>query len=96
MSSCRFRSLSAFGSPSGLFSVLASGGVPVQITAVDPARHEIFHAGPSFLPNGRHLIFLGYSTDREKSASRLDVQVVFADDQKPSRILFRDPDLFLA
>jgi serine/threonine protein kinase/Tol biopolymer transport system component len=56
-----------FGSPIGLFSVPASGGVPVQITAVDLARREIFHYGPSFLPGGRHFVYARYSTDREKS-----------------------------
>src|SRR5712664_477956 len=61
-----------FGGPSGLFWVPASGGVPVQITAVDPARQEVFHAGPSFLPDGRHFAYFRVSTDREKSAIYLD------------------------
>jgi eukaryotic-like serine/threonine-protein kinase len=42
-----------FGSPIGLFRVSASGGVPVQITAMDPARQERFHYCPSLLPAGR-------------------------------------------
>jgi hypothetical protein len=57
-----------FGSPNGLFSVPASGGVPTQITAVNPTRQEIFHAGPSFLPDGQHFIYFAYSINREESA----------------------------
>jgi serine/threonine protein kinase/Tol biopolymer transport system component len=56
-----------FGAQGGLFRVPASGGVPVQITAFDPARQEVFHAGPSLLPDGRHFVFFRLSTDREKS-----------------------------
>jgi eukaryotic-like serine/threonine-protein kinase len=54
--------------PAGLFRVPASGGVPVQITALDPVRHELQHWGPSFLPDGRHFVYLRYSTDEGKSA----------------------------
>jgi serine/threonine protein kinase len=54
--------------PSGLFRVPASGGVPVQITAVDRARRERSHYCPSFLPDGRHFVYIRASTDTEKSA----------------------------
>src|SRR5271170_1630526 len=57
-----------FGSPSGLFRVPASGGAPVQITAVDPARRERSHYCPSFLPDGRHFVYIRASIDKEKSA----------------------------
>ncbi len=57
-----------FGSHIGLFRVPASGGVPVQITAADPARQEVFHIDPSFLPDGRHFVYTRVSADREKSA----------------------------
>jgi Tol biopolymer transport system component len=56
-----------FGSPIGLFRVPASGGVPVQITAADPARQEVYHIEPSFLPDGRHFVYTHYSSDKEKS-----------------------------
>ncbi len=52
----------------GLFRVPASGGVPVQITALDPARHENSHFCPSFLPDGRHFVYIRASTDEGKSA----------------------------
>ena len=46
----------------------ASGGVPVQITALDPARQETGQFGPSFLPDGRHFVYIRASTDEGKSA----------------------------
>jgi len=52
----------------GLFRVPASGGVPVQITALDPARQENLHYCPSFLPDGRHFVYTRASTDEAKSA----------------------------
>jgi len=55
------------GSSIGLFRVPASGGVPVQITATDPARQEGYHIEPSFLPDGRHFVYTHYSSDKEKS-----------------------------
>jgi Tol biopolymer transport system component len=54
--------------PVGLFRVPASGGVPVQITALDSARHENSQYGPSFLPDGRHFFYMRSSTDEGKSA----------------------------
>jgi Tol biopolymer transport system component len=60
-----------FGSPSGLFLAPASGGVPVQITAVDPARQETFHAAPSFLPDARHFVYIRVSSDIEKTGTYL-------------------------
>ncbi|HEY9140358.1 MAG TPA: protein kinase [Bryobacteraceae bacterium] len=57
--------------PGVLFQVAASGGVPVAITALDPARQEVGHGFPSFLPDGRHFIYLRYSSDPAKSAISL-------------------------
>jgi eukaryotic-like serine/threonine-protein kinase len=56
-----------FGSAAGLFRVPSSGGVPVQITALDPARRERVHYMPSFLPDGQHFVYTRFS-DEEKSA----------------------------
>ena len=52
----------------GLFRVPAAGGVPVQITALDSARHENSQYCPSFLPDGRHFVYIRSSTDEGKSA----------------------------
>jgi hypothetical protein len=52
----------------GLFPVPAEGGVPVQITALDPVRHETSQYCPSFLPDGKRFVYIRGSTDEGKSA----------------------------
>jgi serine/threonine protein kinase len=65
----------------GLFRVSASGGVPVPITAFDPARRETLHAFPSFLPDGRHFVYTRRSSDLAKSAIYLGSVDVKPDQQ---------------
>ena len=45
----------------GLLRVRESGGVAIPITVLDPSRNENFHLLPSFLPDGRHFIYLRVS-----------------------------------
>jgi Tol biopolymer transport system component len=52
----------------GLFQVPAAGGIPVRITALDPARQEYLHYSPSFLPDGRHFVYVRSPSDDRKSA----------------------------
>ena len=52
----------------GMFRVPASGGAPVQITALDPARHENNQFCPSFLPDGRHFVYVRASPPPGQSA----------------------------
>jgi serine/threonine protein kinase len=40
-----------------LMRVPEAGGIPVPITAVDPARQEAYQGNPSFLPDGRHFVY---------------------------------------
>ncbi len=50
--------------PVGLFRVPASGGVPIQITARDPAQlKDKGHFCPSFLPDGRHFVYTRNSAE---------------------------------
>jgi serine/threonine protein kinase/Tol biopolymer transport system component len=42
---------------SGLFSILASGGSPVQLT--EPGKADPSHRVPFFLPDGKHVLFFG-------------------------------------
>jgi len=52
-----------FGSnTSGLWRVPASGGVATALTKLDPARLEREHELPSFLPDGKHFLYLRLST----------------------------------
>ena len=76
--------------PSGLFRVSASGGVPVQITAYDPARQERAHFGPSFLPDGRHFVYIRASTDHEKSAIYLGSVDAKPEQQSSKPLAFSD------
>ncbi len=48
--------------------VLAAGGQPAPITALDPANQETNHVAPVFLPDGRHYLFLAVSSQPAKSA----------------------------
>ncbi|OLC96091.1 MAG: hypothetical protein DMG35_09545 [Acidobacteria bacterium] len=78
--------LIVFGSQSGLFRVPASGGIPVQITALDPARQELFHFCPSFLPDGRHFVYARNSADTEKNGIYIS-SVDAKPDQQNSKFL---------
>ncbi len=43
---------------SALYRISASGGQPVAVTKLDSSRHETSHRYPSFLPDGRHFLYL--------------------------------------
>jgi eukaryotic-like serine/threonine-protein kinase len=43
---------------SGLFRVPAAGGTPVAVTALNAEAAETRHSYPTFLPDGRHFLFL--------------------------------------
>jgi Tol biopolymer transport system component len=51
-----------------LYRVSASGGQPAVITTLDASRAEVSHRLPSFLPDGRHFVFLVQSGRPENSA----------------------------
>ena len=46
---------------------VAANGTSVEQTKLDPARREMSHRWPQFLPDGRHFIFLARTTDEAKS-----------------------------
>ena len=56
------------GGTDGIYKVSAGGGTPERITSLDASRNEVFHGWPSFLPDGRHFLFLARSAQRDKSA----------------------------
>lgn len=41
----------------GIWKVSAAGGQPERLTTVDTAKHELRHAAPQMLPDGRRLLF---------------------------------------
>src|SRR5262249_44648730 len=57
-----------FSRRDGLWKVSASGGSPVQVTALDSGLQEDMHAAPQFLPDGRHFLFLSRSVQAGKGA----------------------------
>ena len=55
-----------FGSATGVHRVSAEGGNPEAITAVEKA--ETGHLWPAFLPDGRHFLYLAWSTEAANRA----------------------------
>ena len=51
-----------------LYSVSASGGCPLAVTALADSRQEVSHRLPSFLPDGRHFLFFAQSGTPEHNA----------------------------
>jgi Tol biopolymer transport system component len=41
-----------------LHRISSAGGVATDLTVVDPSRGESFHALPTFLPDGKHVLYL--------------------------------------
>jgi serine/threonine protein kinase len=53
-----------FGSlTGGIFKVMASGGQPSAATTPDASRGESAHRFPSFLPDGRHFLYLAFPSN---------------------------------
>jgi eukaryotic-like serine/threonine-protein kinase len=51
----------------GLMKVPAGGGTCVPVTRLDSKRGELRHTGPSFLPDGRHFLYLRVASKEEDS-----------------------------
>jgi eukaryotic-like serine/threonine-protein kinase len=66
-----------------LMRVSAAGGMPQQLTTLDPARQENSHRYPSFLPDGRHFLFTARSSQKENTA----IYVGSLDSRQIKRIL---------
>ena len=85
-----------FGGP--IVAVPAAGGTPDPVTALDPARGDVAHFHPAFLPDGRHFVFVARNLDPEKTSIVLasldskDVRRLFHAD---SAAVFADPGYLL-
>lgn len=51
-----------------LMRVSASGGTPVPVTKIDTAQHTS-HRWPSFLPDGKHFLYLAVNHDSSRSGN---------------------------
>jgi Tol biopolymer transport system component len=56
-----------FNAGTGLARVSASGGAASTVTILDTARGETRHTFPSFLPDGRHFVYVRSATRPENS-----------------------------
>lgn len=72
---------------SGIYSVNAAGGEPVQITQLDSTREETTHRWATFLPDGNK--FLYYSRTGNTGTSEEDAAYLGSLDGSVNRILMR-------
>ena len=68
------------------YRISAAGGVPAQLTRLDTARQESGHTWPSFLPDGRHFLYLVRSPRRENDAIFVSSLDAGPETQKPIRL----------
>ena len=55
----------------GLLRVRETGGAASQVTVLDPSRKEEFHLLPTFLPDGRHFVYLRVSPSAPERAAAM-------------------------
>ena len=69
-----------------LLRVSDQGGATQPVTAIDVTRDEVSHRWPSFLPDGKHFLYLGLSVND----TRRGVYVASLDEPaaRPGRLLF--------
>ncbi len=74
------------GTQTPMMRVIASGGTPVPVTKIDTAHHTS-HRWPSFLPDGKHYLYLAVNHDSSRSAN--DTLYYASLDGRENRPLFR-------
>jgi Tol biopolymer transport system component len=77
---------------SGLLRVSEAGGRPSQVTKIDASRQEIQHAGPSFLPDGRHFLYHRASRVPENRGIYLGSLDATPENQSVTPVLATDSD----
>lgn len=85
-----------FASGGLIYRVLAAGGQPTPITTLDESAKETEHAGPYFLPDGRHFLYLAVAAESAIYLGTLDsterTRLIAADSKpvyaQPGYILF--------
>jgi serine/threonine protein kinase len=82
----------------GLYRIPADGGTATRVTTLDPARGQSSHRWPTCLADGKHVVYLVLSGERE----RLFLVTTSLDDPQSERLLAADsgaifvpPDLLL-
>jgi len=82
-----FADLSSADSTIGLMQVSAAGGVASPLTTLDPSRKELVHVLPSFLPDGRHFLYLRASSSPEISGAYVGSINTKPEEQDSKRLL---------
>ena len=63
----------------GIFRVSADGGKPTRVTSLDKSRQELNHFWPSFLPDGKHFLYLATANDSPTSKAAPSLHVAALD-----------------
>jgi Tol biopolymer transport system component len=69
-----------------IFKVPAAGGTPIAVTALDSTRLETAHRFPTFLPDGKHFVFVALPP----RLGRFTILVGSVDGMKPKKIIEAD------
>lgn len=87
---------------SGIFRVSGDGGIPTRVTSLDKERREINHYWPSFLPDGKHFIYLATANATDTTKAIPSVYIAALDgtertqlDRLHSRSVYADPGYLL-
>ena len=75
------------GAAGSVFRVAAAGGDPVQLTTVDTGRGEYAHHHPTFLPDGKHFLYLRASKIEDRSGIYVGSIDAAPDKQPTERLL---------
>ena len=71
-----------------LFRISSAGGAATPITSIDEKTHELSHRYPQFLPDGKHFLYLAFSTTVSPSDPNRSIYLGSLDSLKP-KLLFR-------
>jgi len=71
----------------GIYRVSGDGGPPTRVTRRDPARREINHYWPSFLPDGRHFLYMATARDAGGRRTTPSIYVASLDSPQNAKLL---------
>jgi eukaryotic-like serine/threonine-protein kinase len=67
--------------------VSEAGGIPSPVTAIDTSRREQYHGRPAFLPDGRHFLYVRFSSNPESHGTYIGSLDAKPQDQDRKRLL---------
>jgi eukaryotic-like serine/threonine-protein kinase len=76
----------------GVYRVSAAGGTPTVVTTIDSSQEGFSHRWPSFLPDGRHFLYLNVGPQREQAG----VWMATLDGQKLKRVVVTEENAIYA